>query len=101
MRPSIDLTLLLGEWWLVRDQDQAAELTREVQRELTPGHVLHGLRIEAVAVKRHLKDVIFWLPDSSQWALVHLTYKVEPDPRWPTAIVASDWLELVDELTAD
>ncbi len=100
MPPSIDLSSLPGEWWLVKDQEQAAELTREVEREVPPGHDLHGLRVEAVAVKRHLKDVILWLPDSSRWAWVHLTYKMESDPRWPSTVLVSDWPELVEELTA-
>jgi hypothetical protein len=43
--------------------------------------------------------VIFWLPEASQWAWVHLTYRVEADPRWPSTFVADSWVAVVEELT--
>jgi len=101
VHPSVDPGSLPGEWWLVQDERQSADLTRELHREKPPGHVLHGVRAEPVAVKRHLKDVIFWLPDSKQWASVNLTYQDESDPRWPSATLTRRWTELVQELTAD
>ncbi|MFZ2502752.1 MAG: hypothetical protein WAW88_08800 [Nocardioides sp.] len=99
--PVLDLSDLPGEWWTVRGSVDAAELERELARELAVGHVLRGVRVEAVAVKRHLKDVVFWLPESGQWAWVHLTHAVETDPRWPIPIITSNWADLVGEMTGE
>lgn len=65
------------------------------------GHVLLGARVIAVAVKRHLKEVVYWLPESGQWAWVHLTYAVEANPHWPSAVIVSEWSELVEQMIAE
>jgi hypothetical protein len=56
---SHDLAVLPGEWWTVQGTD-ASELEQELQREAPEGHVLHGLWVQAVGVRRHLRDVVFW-----------------------------------------
>lgn len=99
MRPPFDLEALAGDWWEVHGTEQAAELQRELARELPREHVLGGVPVEAVAVKRNLKDVAFWLPQSAEWAHVHLSYKVETDARWPWTVVVMTWTDLVYELT--
>jgi hypothetical protein len=101
MLPPFDLKPLPGEWWEVHGTDDAAGLEREMASELPPDHILAGVSAHAVAVRRHLKEVIFWLPDSSTWARVHLTYHVETDPRWPSSFTARSWDALVEELTSD
>jgi len=40
-----------------------------------------GGRVTCLAVRRHVKATIFWLPETSGWAHIHLTYRVETDPR--------------------
>jgi hypothetical protein len=45
-----------------------------------------------------LKDVILWLPETEQWAAVHLTYKQEPDLRWPSTTIAATWDDLLAEI---
>jgi hypothetical protein len=95
--PSHDIAMLPGEWWAVHGTD-ASELEQELQREAPEGHILHGLRVLAVAVRRHLKDVVFWVPSLEQWALVHLTGHVETDPQWPSTTRTRDWKDLVTEL---
>ena len=62
------------------------------------GHLRRGRHVTAVAVRRNLKDTVFWLPETSKWAHVHLSQHVETDPRRPSAFVAGDWHALVDEL---
>ncbi len=99
--PAFQLSDLPGEWWLVSGTADGAELKNELVRELADGHVLRGTQVEAVAVKRHLKEVVYWLPESGQWAWVHLTYAVETDPRWPSAVIASNLAEIVEEMTAE
>jgi len=84
----VDVDRLPGDWWVVDGTGDGAALERELASELPQGHALVGVKARAVAVRRHLKDVIFWLPDTSEWALVHLTYRVEADPGWPSTFVA-------------
>ena len=74
-------------------------MEHELDREMPEGHVLVGRSLTAVAVRRHLKDAVFWLPETGEWALVHLTRRVEKDPRWPSALVTADWRVLADEMT--
>ncbi len=93
----VDVTALPGDWWTVTGQD-AAGLERQAVREVPQGHRLHGLVLEAVAVKRHLKEVIYWLPSEQAWAWVHLTGHVEVDQRWPSCVVAREWDALVADL---
>lgn len=95
--PSHDIALLPGEWWAVQGAD-AAELEQELQREAPEGHVLHGHSVEAAGVRRPLKDVVFWVPSLEQWALVHLTGKVESDPQWPTTTCTPNWDDVVAQL---
>jgi hypothetical protein len=96
--PAFDLGALPGKWWPVVNTPQAHDMERELNRELPDGHALKGRSLTAVAARRHLKDTVFWLPETSEWALVHLTGRVEEDPGWPSAFVTSDWQALADEL---
>lgn len=98
MITAFDLARLPGEWWSVWGTPEARTLEDELARETSPGHDLHGDVAEAVAVKRHLKDVIFWLPETEHWAFVHLTYRHERDPRWPDALIAEHLDQIVEEL---
>jgi hypothetical protein len=89
---------LSEKWAVVVGSAQARELEQELDRELIPGHVLHGLRAEAIAVRQLRKETIWWLPDDAAWALVHLTWTTESDPRWPTAVILPTWGNVVAEL---
>lgn len=93
-----ELSDLPGQWWTVIGTPDAVELESELGRELPEGHVLRGIRVEAIAVRKRLKDVVYWLPESERWAWVHLTYAVETDPRWPSAVVAATWAEMIEDM---
>ncbi|MBM0124554.1 hypothetical protein [Pimelobacter simplex] len=99
--PPFDITSLPGEWWEVEAAEAAEQLEQELMREVPKGHLLHGVTVRAVAVRHHLKDVVFWLPAVHQWGLVHLTGQVEKDPMWPYTICTPEWDELVDQLAGD
>src|SRR5689334_20633973 len=99
MLPPFDLDALPGDWWSVVDTKQAQELEDELARELPNGHALMGGSAIAIAVCRQLKDAVFWLPETSEWALEHLTRRVETDPKWPSSFVTPDWQSLAQELT--
>lgn len=62
---------------------------------------MHGVEVRAVAVRLHLKDVVCWLPRVDQWALVHLTGRVEQDAKWPSAFCTPEWTDVVAEFAED
>lgn len=93
-----DLGRLPGDWTPIGVWASAAEITAELRRELPTGHLLAGRAVLPVAVRRHLKDVVLWLPDDGQWALVHLTGQPETDPRFPGTTLAAGWDEVVAAL---
>jgi hypothetical protein len=86
---------LPGEWFAATDLPNIDEVERELRAELPPGHVLDGVTFELVAVRRHLKDVVIWLPDSRRWGWTHLTWNSESDPRMPSTGLYDSWEGLV------
>jgi hypothetical protein len=98
--PRYDVDLLPEEWTEVAGSTDALELERELTHEIPEGHLLSGRTVKAVAVRKHRKDVLYWLPEDQQWAWVHLTWTVERDTRWPVTVVADDWPAIVAELLA-
>lgn len=97
--PPFDLSLLHNDWSEV-DAMQDADLEAELVREVPEKHVLRGRQATAIAVRRHRKDVIYWLPDDRIWAWVHLTWTTETDPKWPRTVTAAEWESLAAEVTA-
>jgi hypothetical protein len=95
--PNHDLNQLSALWYAV-PKGQVEELRAEVRAECPEGHLLHGLAVEPLAIRQHLKELICWLPEREAWAWVHLTGRAESDPRWPSTELTSDWGELVDML---
>ena len=96
-RPSVNITDLGPRWWSP-DEALSAQLLEELRSEAPSGHALDGVTVEAVAVKKLLKDVILWLPETEEWAAVHLTHKPESDHRWPSTTVAPTWRALLAEI---
>lgn len=96
--PDFDVTVLPGEWRAVSG-DSATELEEDLLTQVTVGHPLHDVPVLAVAARRLRKDVVFWVPSTRQWALVHLTGRLEPDPRWPSVALLIDWNDVVAELS--
>jgi hypothetical protein len=92
-----DPTSLSSAWSVVHGGD-ASVLEGELARELSLQHVLHGRTATAVAVHERRKESIFWLPVSRLWAIVHLTWSEETDPRWPSAELCDCWASVVEGL---
>jgi hypothetical protein len=74
----------LPHLWSALDKDDATTLERELHRELPAGHILSGRELVAIAQRTGRDDVLF--RESKQGAkffLVHLTWSVETNTRWP------------------
>jgi hypothetical protein len=76
--------------------DSGDSLVRELQSELSDGHILHGITVAAVARRGDCDDVLFATADPSKpLAVVHLTWKNKPEtnPQWPYTTTYGSWQE--------
>ena len=82
--------------WRVLAEDEAAKLAAELRREISNGHVHSGLSATAVGRRADNDDALFYLGDAPpRFAVVHLTYRKETDPKWPHTVVydsLDDWI---------
>lgn len=69
--------------WTQVTGEVAVALESELKRELPSGHALEGRAVRAVARRGDRDDVAYEL-DGHQLCVVHLTYQVETDRRWPS-----------------
>jgi hypothetical protein len=72
--------------WLMpwRPAQESTDYVAELHRELPRGHVLRDVPVSALAYRQDRDDVLFAFNDGSdRVAVVHLTFRVENDPRWP------------------
>jgi hypothetical protein len=67
--------------WRLLSHEEAAAMERELARELPRGHLLEGRAVRATARRDDCDDVAFLVDD--RLCVVHLTWSVESDPRWP------------------
>jgi hypothetical protein len=59
-------------------------LVAESMRKISPGHVLCGIPLRALARRRDTDDVLFELQDGSgRLAKVRLSWRRASDPTWP------------------
>jgi hypothetical protein len=79
----------------VEDAEARSRLDGELDREVAPGHVLHGRRHEALAACSHCDDVIFTVNEVG-YAVVHLSFPGDgPDrPPWPDTDLLESWAEV-------
>ena len=72
----------------------------ELQRELSPGHVLCGAKVAAIALRVDRDDVLFEVQDAMiPLAVVHLTWQKESSALWPVARLYQSWEQWVrDEM---
>ena len=95
---------ILIPWRIITDTSEkgADALTAELSSELVPKHVLYGLTAKAVAARIDRDDVLFEIEGADadmSLAVVHLTWRKESDPRWPTTRFFASWKRWVrDEM---
>jgi hypothetical protein len=81
----------LAPWYSIANiPDQMAGMERELRRELSAGHPLHGLPVRALGRRQDCDDVLFALEDGTgRVAVVHLTWTQSPPerPPWPATTV--------------
>jgi hypothetical protein len=89
---------ILIPWRIITDRSEkkAEPLTAELSSELSLKHVLYGLRARAVAARIDRDDVLFEIEGADMvLAVVHLTWRKESDPRWPTTRFFASWEQWV------
>jgi hypothetical protein len=77
-------------------EDSGDPLVAELQKELAPGHPLHGVDVVPLARRIDCDDVLFATANPLHaLAVVHLTWagKTERDPRWPWTTLFSGWAD--------
>ena len=75
------------QWYEVSPQNRAI-LERELSHEISPGHVLFGRSVCAIARREDCDDVLFAMVGSLQVAVVHLVYgSMELQPGWPATML--------------
>jgi hypothetical protein len=71
------------EPWFRLEPEYARAFEREAEKEIGPGHELHGLALSALAKCEGCDDVVFRASDDT-FAIVHLTWTLRPGtPPWP------------------
>jgi hypothetical protein len=83
--------------WELLPESQAATFRRGLARELPLGHALASVAFEVIATGlSHPDDLLLRIDATRQrYAVVHRTWRVEADPRWPHTVFY-DSLEQVE-----
>ncbi len=70
--------------WCPLAEEEAGQYVVELQRELSQRHILEGIETQALGQRIGHNQFLFKLEDgSNKLAMVHLTWAVETDPKWP------------------
>ena len=76
----------LPEGWFPSDSAKAALLHVELQKELSPGHILHGVPVEVVAHRDGTDDILCrHRADPARFTVIHLSWlgREEINPQHP------------------
>jgi hypothetical protein len=81
-----------------KTEGNARHFEEELLKEISLEHSLYGRKIAAIAFRKDQDEVLFKIEGTeNQYAVVHLTYKKESDPRWPDVSFYKDWETLYEE----
>jgi len=83
--------------WVAIDLENRAALEKELGRELPDGHILFRSGVSALARRVDRDDVLFQVAGSPKLAVVHLTYSVESDPKWPTTLIYESFSDFEEQ----
>ncbi len=81
-------------------ENRALRLSVELARQISPEHMLYGLKARVIAARIDRDDVLFALEGADMpLAVVHLTWRKETDPSWPITTLFESWEQWVrDEM---
>ena len=83
--------------WLAISTEHASQAEVELKREMCVGHVLFGRSVSAIGRRKDCDDVLFYLGESPpSFAVVHLSFQQETQPRWPDTVLFDSlvaWVE--------
>lgn len=87
------------EPWRAVGRDEACNAEAELRREVCVQHVLARVSAECLARRDDQDEFLFRLHDhASEFAIVHLTWRIEPRPDWPHTTLCAGTKELMAEL---
>lgn len=90
----IDLNLL--EPW--RSTNTPDFYEKELKREISFFHPLHGKKVKAIGIRSDCDDVLFEVSNgSAQYAVVHLTFAKERSKEFPITHFYKDWKEVYEK----
>jgi hypothetical protein len=73
-------------------------LSSQLAAQISADHVLHGVKVTAVAVRTDRDDVLFRVDGAKMpLAVVHMTWHREAGPRWPITRFFESWDHWVRE----
>ncbi|GHH70363.1 MafI family immunity protein [Promicromonospora soli] len=90
-------------WWILPidepdDTEHLVALRTELDREIAPGHPLHGEPFDILARFAGADEVLVRLT-AGRFALVHPTWSRRPEPpQWPKTIICRDVVAAQDEV---
>ena len=86
------------EWlepWMP-ESDEDGSLVEELRREICDRHILFGVDARAVGTRIDCDDVLFVTDNPHKpIAVVHLTWKLETDPKWPFTSIFDSWQDWI------
>jgi hypothetical protein len=89
---------LLPPWRIIEDSHVEVKLTAELERELLSKHPLFGRGAKVCARRIDRDEVLAFVEDLDKpLAIVHLTWRKETDPRWPSTRFFASWDEWLRE----
>lgn len=86
--------------WFWPDAEEARSLHEELQRELSPGHLLNGLLVRTFATRHGTDDVLFrHRNDPSRFTVIHLSWlgRTEINAQHPTVEFDGSFLDFLAE----
>ncbi len=79
-----------GDWSAIVSPSERTSLANDLQLALCSRHVLYGIEATAIG-RRHRRDDVLFLLTDGRVAQVHLTWRQELDPRWPSTEVYANF----------
>jgi hypothetical protein len=89
---------ILKPWEALTGAEKSESFSAQLKTTLPEMHVLNGLKVTAVAARIDRDDVLFEVVGGeTPLAVVHMTWRKETDPRWPSTKLFRSWEHWVQE----